>query len=399
MKQEDIKKSFDSVEPSDRSKQRMLNHVLYHANDKGREGFMKSFHLRKAIPVCAVALVLAGSLMIHGLMSNTKTEDMAEGAKANDSDLINRETGDMAAVIDQFKIGNRNYMILSEDGKSEFGFPGTISAKDIGDRITTITDSMGNDLKGREVYQYRPAGGEAVVAVKMDKEYTLFKFFTFDSYNNNQDEDVKEYLALYGIHQGEDISKIQFIGHSDQAKIQGRLDIISEITDRGRITEFYNYYSVIKNGSDQYFNKLFNYKSTHMQGQGSVEEPHQGSVEEPPVLPPDAPDGAAVDLPVKEAQSEEIHYAEDGVLIYDTKPVDTPTADRESGSDTDKREAEASAGSAGSVGDALFNSVTIRIYNQSGVYFDAEYYPNIGFISRHEVNDDFARFLKDSMGY
>ena len=49
----------------------------------------------------------------------------------------------------------------------------------------------------------------------------------------------------------------------------------------------------------------------------------------------------------------------------------------------------------GKAGNALANSVTIRIYNQNGVYFDIEYFPNIGFISRHKVNEEFASFLDE----
>ena len=38
-----------------------------------------------------------------------------------------------------------------------------------------------------------------VVAVKKEQEDKLFKFFQIDSYINNEDEDVKVYLELYGI--------------------------------------------------------------------------------------------------------------------------------------------------------------------------------------------------------
>lgn len=47
--------------------------------------------------------------------------------------------------------------------------------------------------------------------------------------------------------------------------------------------------------------------------------------------------------------------------------------------------------------DALASSITIRIYNKNGVYFETVYYPNIGFISRHEVKDEFAAFLKNCL--
>lgn len=49
------------------------------------------------------------------------------------------------------------------------------------------------------MYRYMPAGGEAVVAVKRETGYQLFRFFAFESYLNNQDEDTRDYLELYGI--------------------------------------------------------------------------------------------------------------------------------------------------------------------------------------------------------
>lgn len=51
--------------------------------------------------------------------------------------------------------------------------------------------------------------------------------------------------------------------------------------------------------------------------------------------------------------------------------------------------------SQGSVGVALCNGVTIRIYNQQGMYFETIYYPNMGFISRHEVSEELEMFLSN----
>ena len=47
----------------------------------------------------------------------------------------------------------------------------------------------------------------------------------------------------------------------------------------------------------------------------------------------------------------------------------------------------------GSAGAALENAVTIRIYNKNGIYYDTIYYPNIGFISRYKLGDNFKAFL------
>ncbi|MNN26382.1 hypothetical protein D3C81_1398850 [compost metagenome] len=264
-----------------------------------------------------LVFVFSGTLIFYNfnkinyINDELSTEDNAIGMIDN-----------IARVTNQFKIENKTYNILSESEKAELKFLNTINDKDIGDKLMTISKSVDEILIGKEVYRYLPAGCDGIVAVKVDNEYKLFKFFWFDSYINNKDEDTKAYLEIYGINKGEDISKIQFIRNGNS--------VINEITDKSRILEFYNYYSIIPDSSDKYFNKLFNYKKSKEQ----------------------------VEPEVKDA------------------PSSIP-------------------GSEGFVGDALGNSVTIRIYNQKGVYFSSEYYPNISFISRHEVNEDFKRFLDE----
>jgi len=328
---------------------------------------MKSINLKKVIPLFAIVLLITGVLITYSLLSNKDTDQKTED---DSEESTNLDMADIAQVKDQFMIDNKSYIILSEEQKSEFGLRNTINESDIGDMLTTITTSVDADLIGSEVYTYLPVAGEAVVAVKTGNNYKLFRFFTFESYNNNQDEDVSAYLELYGINSAADIEKIQFIGHSEEAKIEGRLDIINEITDNDKITEFYKFYSAIKNSSDNYFDKLFNYKVSNNDGQNTFPE--------------------QTELPADQT----------GLPTGDTGTSDMPITDIGSDTIIDKGDAGASSsdGSQGSAGDALNNSVTIRIYNQSDIYFDAEYYPNLGFISRHEVKDDFAGFLKNYIG-
>ena len=310
MKEDELKKSFESLKPSYGAKQRMLENVM----NSSKSIFI---YAKRAIPLLILVFVFGGTLIFYNfnkrnyINEELSTEDNAIGMIDN-----------IARVTNQFKIENKTYNILSESEKAELKFLNTINDKDIGDKLMTISTSVDETLIGKDVYRYLPAGCDGIVAVKVDNEYKLFKFFWFDSYINNKDEDTKAYLELYGINKGEDISKIQFIRNGNS--------VINEITDKSRIVEFYNYYSIIPDSSDKYFNKLFNYKKSKEQ-----------------VLPE-----------VKDA------------------PSSIP-------------------GSEGFVGDALGNSVAIRIYNQKGVYFSSEYYPNISFISRHEVNEDFKRFLDE----
>jgi len=331
---------------------------------------MKSINLKKVIPIFAIVLLITGALITNSLLSNKDTDQKTED---DSEESTNLDMADIAQVKDQFMIDNMSYIILSEEQKAEFGLRNTINESDIGDMLTTITTSVDADLIGSEVYTYLPVVGEAVVAVKTENNYKLFRFFTFESYNNNQDEDVSVYLELYGIKSATDIAKVQFFGWSEKAKIEGRLDIISEITDSGKITEFYNYYSVIKNSSDNYFDKLLNYKSSNNE---SLDNPPEQTE-----VPPDDIEGVA-------------DNGSDGII----DKGETGAAEIGSDGFIDKGEtgaATSAEGFVGSAGDALNNSVTIRIYNQSGIYLDAEYYPNLSFISRHEVNTEFADFLKD----
>lgn len=149
------------------------------------------------------------------------------------------------------------------------------------------------------------------------------------------------------------------------AAMPEKSDIISEITDREKIMEFYNYYSPIKNSSDDYFNKLFNYKD--------LDRHTEITNSKPEALPPDYKSNTSADNTV--TSNVQSPSTVDNGEVKDT-PSSIPPSE-------------------GSVGNALSDSVTIRIYNTSGVYFNSEYYPNIGFISRHKVSPEFERFLKD----
>lgn len=361
MKEDELKKSFESLKPSYGAKQRMLENVLNNSNEKTPSIFI---YTKRAIPLLILVLMFGGTLIFYNfnkrnyINEELSTEDNAIGMIDN-----------IARVTNQFKIENKTYNILSEGEKAEFKFPNTINDKDIGDKLTTISTSVDETLTGKEVYRYLPAGCDGIVAVKVDNEYKLFKFFWFDSYINNKDEDTKAYLELYGINKGEDISKVQFIRNGNS--------VINEITDKSRILEFYNYYSIIPDSSDKYFNKLFNYKKSKEQVVPEVKN-------EPKELPPDYKDSNSTS---NVSTLNNIEQVKDIPIQIEVDMIMNTNEIKDTQNSTPSYE--------GSVGDALGNSVTIRIYNQKGVYFSSEYYPNISFISRHEVNEDFKGFLNE----
>ena len=339
MKKEGLKTSFDQIKPDEVTKKRMLSNILNYS-DRKKENSMALFFSKKAIPALALTVVIATGFITYSVLSGRFNYNTPPGYIGTDSAEHGREDA-VAPLLNQFQIDNKHYIVLSDDLRADFGLPATVNEADIGDKITVITKGPDKSLIGSEVYSYIPAGGEAIVAVKTGDEYKLFRFFTFESYNNNQDEDAIEYLKLYGIYKPDDIARIQFIGHSEESKLQGRMDILGEIADRDEINKFYDFYSALRNSSEKYFDKLFNYSST---GQGSKE--------------------------------------------VETDPFAGMMDMGNAGAGSDSVEP-----SRGAAGDALANPVTVRIYNQNGIYFDSMYYKNIGFISRYEVSQDFADFM------
>lgn len=444
VKREDIKTAFDRIAPDIPAKERMLQNVLHHSTER-KANTILCFNVRKAIPALALVIVLAGGILtyglkdklsIHGTQGNARPEIAQYDATGTN---IGSGTEDMAApLLHQFQMGGRHYIRLS-DSMETFGFPSEIGADDVGQEIAVIEKSPDKSLVGCEVFRYIPAGCEAVVVVKRNNAYELFRFFTFESYNNNQDEDAIEYLKLYGIEKPEDIAGIQFIVHTESSKLGGFTDIRGEITDRDGIADFYKFYSVLKNASNRYFEKLFGYPGSVNEGETETDRtsPNQQEIWDTfdgravdPVPPDDAPDSAnvsnetgraypgytgnATNLPLNHAAEESIGaVTEDAPPVMIDQPVsvngyDTPVSvfiDPGEGISSSSATTQGSSGmgnmgatsvapSQGSAGNALADAVTIRIYNQNGVYYDSMYYRNIGFISRYEITEEFAALIE-----
>jgi len=458
VKKEDLKASFDQIMPGEFEKKRMLDNILNHY-DRKKGISMPLYNIRKAIPALVLTVVIAGGLLTYSFVQKNNNYDSRQENSVTDSAGAGRE--DMAApLVNQFQIDDKHYILLSDDLKEEYGFPATVNESDIGEKIADIAKSPDKSLIGSEVYKYIPAGGEAVVAVKKDNEYQLFRFFTFESYNNNQDEDSVRYLELYGINKADDIAKVQFIGHSEESKLQGRTDIKGEITDRDEIARFYSYFSALKNSSDKYFDRLFNYSGVESGNKGievdtavpdvtapDIVAPDNAAsppVAEPDLISPDAapditpdnavsPDGAGTNMaaPDQKGYGEDLPVTTESVQaqIEENLPMAatcegevgrasagasgeasgcTPTANDAPAVVAPSRgmmdmggtvsESGATEPSRGSAGEALANPITIRIYNRSGVYYETVYYINLGFISRYEVSKDFADFISKYLG-
>jgi len=407
MKREDLRASFDRIKPDESAKNRMLDNIMNQYESK--KGIHMLLGFKRAIPALALAVVILGGLMTYKNITGNSNNSLTRGNNSPMQEISNAGyagTGreDAAApILDQFRIGNRYYILLSDELREDFGLPAEIDENDIGKKLTEIEKAPDPSLIGCEVYSYIPAGGEAIVAIKKDNEYRLFRFFTFESYNNNQDEDAIEYLKLYGINNAEDMAKIQFIIYSERSKIEGYADIVAEITDRVEINSFYSMYSVLKNSSDKYFESLFNSFGRFPDNRpveigyvvpGAV-VPEQAAPDRigygtgRPLEGPAGKSETASDLPLaatddggNSASDASVSNRPSTVNSHPGMVVDTGIAG--SGS--------VEPGS-GSVGDALANPVTIRIYNKNGIYYDSPYYRNIGFISRYEASEELEDFI------
>ena len=406
MKKEDLMAAFDKVQPSPNAQQRMLENIIDRA-EKRKEYAMGKLSMKKLVPVLGLAIIIAGSLLMNNLLSGRSDSISPEGEIQTD-DLDARE--DMVApVTNQFRIDDRHYILLPDELREEFGFPAKVSEEDIGRKITVIESTPDESMKGLEVFEYIPGGGEAVVAVKKEDGYRLYKFFTFESYNNNQDEDAIAYLKLHGIEGPEDIKAVQLIEYTEESKVEGKLNIAGKITEPADIQKFYNYYSVLKNASDKYFEALFGYRPSSDPGNLTTDPaPDAGS--EPDIGP--APDEitsgegtAAEDTPVQAQDMPLVPGESDAADDMPLSP-DSPVSSDSSVSsgmmdmgNTEDSQGSYTPPSQGSAGDALANPIAVRIYNKHGVYYETMYYRNIGFLSRYEVSKEFADFLNSYIGH
>lgn len=402
--------AFDKIKPGPDEEKIMLNNILSRKESR-KEKAMRTLSMKKLVPVLGLVIIIAGSLLINNLWLG-RSDSMTPEGEIQPDGLDARE--DMVAPItDQFRIDDRHYILLQDELREEFGFPAQVSEEDIGRKITVIESTPDESMKGLEVFEYIPAGGEAVVAVKREDGYKLYKFFTFESYNNNQDEDAIAYLELHGINGPEDIKVIQLIEYTEESKIKGGLNIVGEITEPAEIEKFYNYYSVLKNASDKYFEALFGYKPGSDQSKVTTDpapdaneeisasdagaEPDIGPAPDEPVSnkPATGEGTAAEDLPAQAQDMPLVPAAEDMPLDPDapvTSDSSAPSGMMDMG-DTGGSQGGYVPPNQGSAGDALANPIGVRIYNKQGVYYETMYYRNIGFLSRYEVSREFADFL------
>ena len=376
MNKQELVDSLHKIEPDEQKKQRIWNKITARQNEK-----RVRINYRIAVPALSLVLIVAAGTVTMSFLNGSSRDGLA---LSEAGDLAGGISGEMTAMVFFVEIDGKKYIKLGDDLSKEYGFPQAVTQDQLGEKIATLTDTSDRLYIGKDAYFYKPAGCEAVVAVQTEGGYELFRFFSFISYENNQDEDAAAYLNLYGINNADDIAKIQFIGYSEQAKLENRVDIKAEIADRTEMDKFYGFFSILKNASDDYFSKLY----------GSVPQsnvsPEGNSAASAPA---DAPDITLFDE-TGSAASEAFAGSASASDESDMVILSEPTVTAEQSASTVSSSVSGSIpGSAGIAGDAFVNPQSLRIYNNSGLYFEILYYPNISFISRYAVTPDFADFL------
>ncbi len=434
MKSEDIKQAFSEIEPTREQTQRMWEGIAAKQPQRRRQPL-----LRMALPAFALAAaLLAGGIYYASkdreqpqtlLPENGTTNSAAAppadamgGDKAAGETAVDRQgaqqEGEMAWAQHIFSLDGRQYYLLDSQTAAAFGWKQAVDAADIGTKLGTVRMGApdGKPLSC-EVFRYKPAGCDAVVAAAQGEGYQLYRFVAFESYNQNKDQPAADYLELYGIRKAADLAKIQVIGYSEQAKLENRVDIHKEITDRATLRRFYDYYSVIPDGSAAYFQKLFGNTPSDPGTVTGYSDPAtppdrlpQRDVIEPMTersetsLPPDAALGH--DAPLTNAADLPADYGTDSVTAASgaVPPIPAPDLpDTNNASDTPAvmpgydpgGSAGSSSSNPGSAENLFADSVTLRIFGQNGLYFETVYYPHMAFLSRHAVNAAFADFLAE----
>ena len=128
--------------------------------------------MKRAVPALALVLVLtAGIFAYDKIFSEANT--YKPPVLSSEADDYARE--DMAApIVNQFKFEDRDYIILSDELRKEFGLPSEIRDGDIGDKLGTITQGPDEKLIGKEVYEYIPADCEATAVMTATPQVSDF---------------------------------------------------------------------------------------------------------------------------------------------------------------------------------------------------------------------------------
>lgn len=392
MKPEEIRNSIDAIVPDEAQKDRMLQNITERSAKTSKPPMWRT--LSAVAAVLAVLIAVGAGIRYFGTGRDATVLPGISTPTANAGDAGGQPAADdgredfAAAPYVQFQMKGRRYIPMTKDTADAFGLSLSPAASDIGENLGKIADGD-SSLIGSTVYRYLPAGSEAVVAVKTGKTHALYRFISFIKYEQNKDEDAAAYLELFGIRSAADISKIQLVRYTEDAKLQSKSQPGTTLSEKD-IQRFYAFYSILKDSSAAYFEKLYHYRR-EITGETSGAAPDASARE--PALDTQAPDYTPQDVvpPVQPDLGTHDDAADpDAPIAYDL-PTAAGGGTTAAGGATEPSPAQ--SGAAGFGAGLLSDSVGIRIYNQTGLYLETIYYPHMGFISRYEISDAFAEFL------
>ncbi len=156
---------------------------------------------------------------------------------------------DWVEVYPSISFQNKTYRKV-ERNDNRFSLPLQVNEEAVGEKIGEIKGGFSGPDDG--IYAYKPAGCQAVVAVRSETGdgYDLYQFESFTSYEQNRDEDASAYLELYGIHSAQDIAKLECFPDGVTDKL------VNTVTDPQTLTAFHDFFAPLIDSSKAYFEKL-----------------------------------------------------------------------------------------------------------------------------------------------
>lgn len=191
-----------------------------------------------------VCLLAAGFVLLPNIFKNETTPEQLSSNVAMDikPDQLSSHEDYIAMDTKICFNDNEYYPLANTQLLLDYGIDSTVTEDQIGKKIGVVSEGS---FTGNEVYSYAPINCDAIVLMKNGESYELYYFLAFNSYGNNQDEDMAEYLKMYGMSNFSEIEKITFDGIS---------------LEKSETEVFYNFFADLKDSSNDYFNSLSSYK-------------------------------------------------------------------------------------------------------------------------------------------
>lgn len=361
MKEDSLKQAFERLTPSDTQKEAMLRQVLA----QGRRRIRRPVWIGVVSSAAAVFLLAAGCFgyaLLSGTLPSAKDLNMAgtagEGMETAQPELALEET-------DEVLVKGRIYS-LREDLRESLNYPEFVAEEELGEAWAAQWRHT-SGVSQTTAYWYPKAPGETAVALEQpDGRYRLYLFENFTSYEENGEEDMAAYAAVYGLHSAYDLAEVRIQGENGQE---------AAIGDPGWLSRFFEEYVGLTEDAEGYFSQLSG-GGESSQGEDSYRE---GYIE----TTSDDPDALFVE---HDMQTGEDRW-------YKPDPSCSRAPEDEGG------EASQTADSpTGLPAPELRRQYTVTVRFASGWERSYLYLPDIGFFERYPATEALAGLLEELIG-